>query len=164
MNFRRLLGSLKRPSKPAEEPHGGAPSIITADVDIDGDLHSVGELQIDGNVHGDVRAHAAVIDVNGVVHGGVMAEEVVVHGRVVGPVHGIHVHIFGAAHVEGDVISTTLSIEKGAWVAGDLRHSDEPLSEPARPYLTGYTPQPRWPQDTDVVSRRPLYPRRKVAE
>jgi len=163
MNLRRLLSRLKRSSKP-HEPHGLAPSIITADVDIGGDLHSAGELQIDGNVHGDMRAQVAVIDVNGVVHGGVVAEEVVVHGRVIGPVHGIHVHIFGTAHVEGDVISTTLSIEKGAWAAGDLRHSDEPLSEPIRPYLAGPATQREWPQATGIASPRPLYPRRKAAQ
>ena len=162
MNFRRLLSRLKRPSKPVE-PHVAAPSIITADVDIDGDLHSTGELQIDGNVHGDVRTHAAVIDINGVVHGGVVAEEVVVHGRVVGPIRGIHVHIFGAAQVEGGVISTTLSIEKGAWVAGDLRHSDDPLSEPARSYLAGNTARREWPQAADPATPRPLHPRRKAA-
>lgn len=162
MNLRRLLSRLKRSSKP-DEPHGLAPSIITADVDINGDLHSAGELQIDGNVHGDVRAHVAVVDVNGMVHGGVVAEEVVVRGRVVGPVHGVHVHIFGTAHVEGDVISTTLSIEKGAWAAGDLRHSEDPLSEPARSYLSGYTPEPEWPQAGGPASPRPLYPRRKAA-
>ncbi len=163
MNFRRLLSRFKRPSPPVQ-PGGLAPSIITADVDIDGHLHSAGELQIDGNVHGDVRAHAAVIDVNGVVHGCVVAEEVVVHGRVIGPVHGIHVHIFGSAHVEGDVVSTTLSIEKGAWVAGRLRRSDEPLSEPVRPYDAGYSAARDWPEAPEAPASPSLLARRKVAE
>jgi cytoskeletal protein CcmA (bactofilin family) len=162
MNFRRLLSRLKRPAKPVE-PHVAAPSIIAADVDIDGDLHSTGELQIDGNVHGDVRAQVAVIDVNAVVHGGVVADEVVVHGHVVGPIRGIHVHIFGAAQVEGGVISSTLSIEKGAWVAGDLRHSGDPLSESAYTYLAGNTARREWPQAADPTTARPLYPRRKAA-
>lgn len=162
MNFRRLFSRLKRPETTAAT-HATAPSIITADVDIDGDLYSSGELQIDGNVHGDVRAHVAVIDVNGVAHGGVAAEEVVVHGSVVGPVHGVHVHIFGTAHVEGDVISTTLSIEKGAWVAGDLRHSEDPLSEPARSYLAGPASGRNWPQSGGPPLTRPLSPRRKAA-
>jgi len=81
----------------------------------------------------------------------------------VGAVQGVHVHIFGAAHVEGDVISTTLSIEKGAWVAGDLRHSEEPLSERARAYFAAPALQREWPQATAPASSRPYDPRRKAA-
>ncbi len=144
MNFRRFLTRRRAPVKRVEPARhvGLAPSIITADVDIEGHLHSVGELQIDGNVHGDVRAHAVVIDVNGVVHGCVVAEEVVVRGRVVGPIRGIDVHIFTGAQVEGDVISTTLLIDKGAWLEGEAHHSNSPFDDPVG--------RLRWHRGTDA--------------
>ncbi len=137
MNFRRFLTRRRKPVEPVRDI-GGAPSIITADVDIEGHLHSAGELQIDGNVHGDVRAHAAVVDVNGVVHGCVVAEDVIVRGRVVGPIRGIHVHVLAGAHVQGDVISTTLTMDDGAWVEGLIHHSDTPLENLADPFHWGH--------------------------
>ena len=174
MNFKRFLTRRRAPVERVEPVRhiGFAPSIITADVDIEGHLHSAGELQIDGNVHGDVRAHAAVIDVNGVVHGCVVAEEVVVRGRVVGPIRGIDVHLLTGAHVQGDVISITLSIDKGAWLEGEAHHSSSPFDDP--------TGRLRWSHDLDPAGPaalpggeghavknplfRPLSARRKVAE
>ena len=174
MNFKRFLTRRRAPGERVEPTRqvGFAPSIITADVDIEGHLHSAGELQIDGNVHGDVRAHAAVIDVNGVVYGCVVAEEVVVRGRVVGPIRGIDVHLFSGAHVQGDVISTTLSIDKGAWLEGEAHQSNSPFDDPAGGL--------RWSRDLGLARPadlpgdeghraknplfRPLAARRKVAE
>jgi cytoskeletal protein CcmA (bactofilin family) len=105
------------------------PSIITEDVVIEGSLISGGELQIDGTVNGDVRAHAIVIDSQGVVHGEVIAEEVLVRGRIIGPIRGIHVHVYAGGHVQGDVINETISVDNGAYIDGTIRRSDDPLAE-----------------------------------
>ena len=176
MIFKRFRTSRKAAGGDAR-PAASAPSIITADVDIEGNLVSGGELQIDGNVHGEVRAHAVVIDVNGVVHGGVVAEEVMVRGRVIGPIRGIHVHVFASAHVEGDVFSSTLSIATGAWIDGAIHRSDDPLAEPVHHHHAGYGAARPWPpavsyrlaQDehynvTDDTTPRPALAGRKAAE
>jgi cytoskeletal protein CcmA (bactofilin family) len=105
------------------------PSIITEDVVIEGSLISGGELQIDGTVNGDVRAHAIVIDSQGVVHGEVIAEEVLVRGRIIGPIRGIHVHVYAGGHVQGDVINETISVDNGAYIDGTIRRSDDPLAD-----------------------------------
>ena len=105
------------------------PSIITGEVVIDGHLLSGGELQIDGEINGDVRARAVVIDVNGIVHGEVAAEDVIVRGRIIGPIRGLHVHILKGAHVEGDVLNETISIENGAFLDGKIHRVDDPLGE-----------------------------------
>jgi cytoskeletal protein CcmA (bactofilin family) len=109
------------------------PSIITDDVVIEGNLISGGELQIDGTVNGDVRAHAIVVDSQGVVHGEVIAEEVLVRGRIIGPIRGIHVHVYAGGHVQGDVINETISVDNGAYIDGTIRRSDDPLAESPPP-------------------------------
>ncbi len=106
------------------------PSIITADVVIEGSLISGGELQIDGTVNGDVRALAAVVDARGIIHGEVSAEDIVVRGRVIGPIRGIRVSMQAGSHIEGDVISESISIENGSHIDGKIRHSEDPLNEP----------------------------------
>ncbi|WP_342642474.1 bactofilin family protein [Rhodoligotrophos ferricapiens] len=103
------------------------PSIITTDVVIEGKLITGGELQIDGTIHGDVRAASVVVDSQGAVHGEVVAEEIVVRGRIIGPLHAIHVHIFAGAHVEGDITHETISIENGAFVQGNMRRAEDPV-------------------------------------
>lgn len=123
----------KRKRKQSDRPGGSdtrfGPSIVTAEVVIEGKVMTAGELQIDGTVHGDVRAGAIVVDSQGIIQGEVIAEEVVVRGRIIGPIHGIHVHIFSGAHVEGDVIHETISIENGAFVEGNIHRADDPLEQ-----------------------------------
>ncbi len=138
-NFRK-----KTNSGGAAQRGRSGPSIITEDVVIEGNLISGGELQIDGTVNGDVRAHSVVVDAQGVIHGEVVAEEVLVRGRIIGPIRGLHVHVYAGGHIEGDVINETISIDTGAYVDGAIRRSEDPLGEPSGHYeAVAYEP----PQD-----------------
>jgi cytoskeletal protein CcmA (bactofilin family) len=128
MIFKRLK---KKPTNGAERPTEAGPTIIASDVVIDGNITATGELQIDGTVHGSVRARSCVIDMQGVVEGEVTAEEVYVRGRIIGPIRGVHVHLHAGAHVEGDVINETISVENGAYIYGTIRRSEDPLAQPA---------------------------------
>lgn len=110
--------------------HRSGPSLLSMDLVIDGSVSTSGELQVDGTINGSVRARAVVVDANGVVYGDITAEEVIVRGRVIGPIRALHIHIFAGAHIEGDVINQTLSIENGAHVDGKIRRVEDPLSEP----------------------------------
>jgi cytoskeletal protein CcmA (bactofilin family) len=105
------------------------PSIITGDVVIEGSIVTGGELQIDGTINGDIRARAVVIDVQGVVHGRIVSEDVFVRGRVIGPINALNVTIVSGGHVEGDVVNETIAIENGAHVDGKIQRSEDPLSE-----------------------------------
>ncbi len=113
------------------------PSIITTDVVIEGNLLTGGELQVDGTVNGNIRARAVVIDVQGVVHGEVAAEDVFVRGRIIGPIRGVNVTIVAGGHIEGDVTNENIAIENGAYVDGKIHHSDDPLSDYPAQYAGG---------------------------
>jgi cytoskeletal protein CcmA (bactofilin family) len=98
------------------------PSYIARDTTLEGNLICDGEIHIDGAVRGSVRAHTCLVEEHGEVHGEISADNIFIRGRVIGPVNGINVHIHAGAHVEGNVMNETLSIENGAYVYGSIRH------------------------------------------
>ena len=48
------------------------------------------------------------------VVGGVIAEDIVVRGRVVGSIRGLRVTLQAQSYIEGDIIHQSLAIEQGA--------------------------------------------------
>ncbi len=114
------------PKKP--KPAAG-PSILTSDLALEGNLATNGELQIDGTVHGSVRASACIVEANGAVHGPIVAEDVFIRGRVIGPICGVHVTVVAGGHVEGDVLNQSIAIENGAYIDGKIRRSEDPMGE-----------------------------------
>lgn len=117
-------------SRAAPGPRSGAPSVIGADLTITGNLESKGEVQIDGDLQGDVMAARIVIGERARITGSLTAEEVVVRGSVQGSIRGNSVTFQATSHVEGDVFHKSLAIEQGAYFEGKSRRSDDPLSVP----------------------------------
>jgi cytoskeletal protein CcmA (bactofilin family) len=109
------------------------PSFISRECSIDGHVNCEGEIHIDGVVRGSVNAQICVIEVAGVVHGEVSGDVVHVQGRVLGPIHGRNVYIYQGAHVEGEVLHDTISIENGAYLYGTVRHNAAPPAQQQQP-------------------------------
>jgi cytoskeletal protein CcmA (bactofilin family) len=109
---------------------GGAPSVIGADLSITGNLESKGEVQIDGDLQGDVAAARIVIGERARITGSLVAEEIVIRGSVQGSIRGNSVTFQATSHVEGDVFHKSLAIEQGAFFEGKSRRSDDPLNVP----------------------------------
>lgn len=103
-------------------------SVIGADLVIQGNLTSKGEVQIEGEVQGDIYATHVVIGEGARVTGGIIAEECVIRGHLLGTVRGRRVLLQGSAHVEGDVYHQTMAIEQGAFFEGKSRRTDDPLA------------------------------------
>jgi cytoskeletal protein CcmA (bactofilin family) len=104
------------------------PTLIAQDVTVEGNVTTSGELHIDGTIYGIVRARSCVIDMNGFVHGEIIAEDIFIRGRVVGPIRGTHVNLYAGAQVEGDILNETISIENGANVYGMISRADVPMA------------------------------------
>ena len=100
------------------------PSYIGRDTTVEGNISTAGEIHIEGELRGSVRAYTCLIDADGQVNGGVSAQYVVVRGRVLGPITATHVTIQKGAHVEGNVVHEGLSIEHGAFVMGSITQSN----------------------------------------
>ncbi len=114
--------------QPASMAHGNT-SVLTSDVVMEGNLLTSGELHLDGTVHGAVQASRVIIDVNGAVNGQVVAQEIVVRGRAIGPICGVRIELAPGAQVQGDVISQSIVVQDGAFIDGQIRHSEDPLGE-----------------------------------
>jgi cytoskeletal protein CcmA (bactofilin family) len=128
-----------------------APSIISADLVINGTLTSTGDIQIDGRVEGDVHSAGLVIGDKAFIHGDVMAEEVTVRGRIQGAIRARKVLLASTCHVEGNILHEAFAVETGAFFEGNCRHADNPLGEevakkadfrPAPPTATVPPPAP----------------------
>ena len=109
------------------------PSIISADMKIVGGVHSQGEVEIFGQVDGDVRASSVTIGENGAVKGKVIAESVVVRGTVEGRIHGRKVQLCTGAKVHGDIFHASLAIEPNALFEGAVKHAQDPMAEDPAP-------------------------------
>jgi cytoskeletal protein CcmA (bactofilin family) len=106
-----------------------APSVLSSDLVIVGNVRSSGDIQVEGNVEGDVRAQMLIVGESATVKGEVIAEEVIVHGRVVGRLRGLKVRLSASARCEGDIIHKTIAIESGAHFEGSVQRQDDPLGK-----------------------------------
>lgn len=117
------------PAAPASKRGRAAPSIISADMVIQGSINSAGDVQIDGRLEGDVRSAGLVIGDKAEIHGEIHAEEVNVRGKVLGRICGRRVLLAATSHVEGDILHEALAVEAGAFFEGNCRHSDNPTGD-----------------------------------
>ena len=104
-----------------------APSVIGADLTIEGDVSGGGELQIDGAIKGDVRIEHVTVGDGGSVEGGIYAEAVEVRGKVSGSITAKQVRLYGACHVDGDITHEQLAMETGAFFQGRSLRLQRPV-------------------------------------
>jgi cytoskeletal protein CcmA (bactofilin family) len=128
------------PATPAAAPvtasanratRAATPSIISADLVVNGTLISTGDIQVDGRVEGDVRSTGLVVGDKAFVHGELCAEEVTVRGRVQGSIRARKVLLCATSHVEGNILHEAFAVETGAFFEGNCRHAENPLADDA---------------------------------
>ncbi|MFV0385307.1 bactofilin family protein [Paracoccus sp. (in: a-proteobacteria)] len=105
-----------------------APSILSTDLTVIGNVKTQGDIQIEGTVEGDIRAHQLTIGESATIKGEVVADDVIVNGRVVGRLRGLKVRLTATARVEGDIIHKTIAIESGAHFEGSVQRQEDPLA------------------------------------
>src|SRR6476661_11029919 len=130
------------------------PSIIGEDLTIIGNVNSKGEIQVDGEIQGDIHCGSLLLGDKSQVMGSVIAEDIVVRGRVVGSIRGLRVTLQAQSHVEGDIFHQSLAIEQGAYFEGKSRRSDNPLEE-VKASSAGGPRSVHKPSDLDSKRRAP---------
>lgn len=100
---------------------GTGPSIISKALKITGQLESSEDVQIDGNVEGDIRALSVKIGSGAVVKGCVYGEAVELSGAVEGKIEAKKVVLTETARMSGDVIHQDIQINSGAFIDGHCR-------------------------------------------
>ncbi|WP_053981426.1 bactofilin family protein [Marinagarivorans algicola] len=111
--------------------HGSNHTLISRGTRIVGDIHFAGELQIEGQVIGNVIAEGnndarLVIADKGLVEGEVRAPSAVINGNVRGDVRSTkHLELASKSVIQGNVYYKIIEMVKGSQVNGNLVHFDE---------------------------------------
>lgn len=113
------------------------PSIISRGLEIKGNLSTDGEVHVDGTVIGDITCGKLIVGTGAIVDGEVRARDVDIRGQVSGRIHGDTVTLARTARVLGDIWHTSLAMEAGAHLEGQVRKSDGKglLDEPLKAIL-----------------------------
>lgn len=116
------------PAAPKAKP---SPSLLSSDLTVKGNVSTSGDIQIEGTIEGDVRAHLLTVGESATIRGEVVADDVVVNGRVVGRLRGLKVRLTSTSKVEGDIVHKSIAIESGAHFEGSVQRSEDPLGDGA---------------------------------
>ncbi len=106
-----------------EVPARGGMAHIGKSVLVKGELSGSEDLYIDGEVQGTVelKDHNLTVGPNGRVHANLNAKEIVVQGKVQGNVRASDkIEIRKSGSVVGDIITTRITIEDGAYFKGSI--------------------------------------------
>jgi cytoskeletal protein CcmA (bactofilin family) len=120
MFFRRKKSKLQFADSPRQQ--SSEATFISRDMTIEGNLFCDGELHVDGQINGSVKANVCLVDGNAQITGSITAETLYIYGQVNGPVDAANVHIYASANVRGDVSNDSISIENGAVIHGSIRN------------------------------------------
>ena len=96
-------------------------SVISKALKITGELESTEDIQIDGQIEGDVRGVGVKIGQNAKVKGTVYGDEVELAGTVEGKIEAKKVILSGTARITGDVWHQDIKVESGAYINGMLK-------------------------------------------
>lgn len=113
------VSSVEQPVRAA--PRNSAPAIISADLRVVGDMASAGDIQVDGEVEGDIQSRSLTVGEGAHVKGSISAETVRVCGTVTGQIKASTVTLDKTAKVMGDILNISLAIEPGAFFEGNCR-------------------------------------------
>jgi cytoskeletal protein CcmA (bactofilin family) len=111
-------------------------------------LKTKGDIQIEGEIQGDVHAVRITVDEGARTSGALIAEEVLMRGSVQGSIKSNSVILQSTSRVEGDVFHKSLVIELGAFFEGRSRLSPDPMSAQAAagtPAHVGFIGEPASP-------------------
>lgn len=150
-----------RQAAPSPAPQPQAPgrnlSTLSADLRFEGNISGSGDLQVDGQIKGDVKVGRLIVGETGAIEGSVNADYVEVRGRVVGAVSGKQVKLISTAYVDGDITAEQLSIDIGAYfqgrcIQGSRNATPAAAPRPAQPQGAVPTPPADTPQRIDMSS------------
>ncbi|MFN3616032.1 MAG: polymer-forming cytoskeletal protein [Rubrimonas sp.] len=135
--------AMPAPSAPMTQPKAKpAPSTIASDLTVTGNIVTTGDMQVDGTIEGDIRAHLLTVGEHATISGEIVADDIVIHGHIRGRVRGVKVRLTSSAKVEGDIIHKTIAIESGAHFEGSVQRRDDPLGEGKPAQLAPPRPAP----------------------
>lgn len=102
-----------------------APSIVSRDINVLGNIISDGVIDFNGTIDGNIRCENLTIREHGIVRGEAVATHVEVHGTVKGLIRAKSVHLRSTCRIEGIVLHESIVIEDGAFIDGKCKRTDK---------------------------------------
>ena len=112
-----------------KDTENSPPSLLSSDLFIKGNLTTSGDIQIEGEVEGNIKASLLTVGQNAKIKGEINTNELIINGFVSGTIRSKKVTLTSSAKVEGDIIHNTIAIETGAHFEGSIEKTDNPLSK-----------------------------------
>lgn len=106
---------------PAPARASSETSLISSALKVTGQLESDEDIQIEGQVEGDIRARKVMIGVKASVKGTVFGDDVDLAGTVNGKIEAKTVVLAKTARMSGDIVHEILQVDKGAFIDGHCR-------------------------------------------
>jgi cytoskeletal protein CcmA (bactofilin family) len=105
-------------------------TVVGADVKIKGNLRSPSDINIYGEVKGQVDSDANVLIGEGSsIEGGVKGNRIVVSGKVLGNIEAVeHLEISASGYLQGDIKTSDLVIQSGAIFLGKCEMGDKEVA------------------------------------
>jgi cytoskeletal protein CcmA (bactofilin family) len=124
--------SLQQSALANRKPNEAPPrAVLNAGISILGCLQTTGEIQVDGDIQGDIRCAHLTVGKTATIVGDILADEVVIRGKVKGTIRAKRVLLQDSAHVESDIIHDKIAIEEGAYFKGSSTHNGgKEINEP----------------------------------
>jgi cytoskeletal protein CcmA (bactofilin family) len=110
-----------------KDTENSPPSLLSSDLFIKGNLTTSGDIQIEGEVEGNIKASLLTVGQNAKIKGEINTNELIINGFVSGTIRSKKVTLTSSAKVEGDIIHNTIAIETGAHFEGSIEKTDNPL-------------------------------------
>ena len=95
-------------------------SIITQGIDFTGEVNTEGDIHIDGNMKGTIKANEVVIGHNGTFEGEIISNILVVNGKIKGKFNIKNLNIRKEGVLSGKAKYLNVTIESGGKVLGEL--------------------------------------------
>jgi len=97
------------------------PSMISEGVEFNGDIKSNGSLTVDGSITGQITVDNLIVGMSGSVSGTVIAKTINVKGKLAGNVSCADIIVGGRSIVDGNLTYSSITIQRGGIVKGDLK-------------------------------------------
>jgi cytoskeletal protein CcmA (bactofilin family) len=99
------------------------PSVISEGFEFTGDVNFQGTLNVDGTLSGSVNVQNLLIGSSGKVNGSIKATTIQVRGSFIGDATCQDLTIGGQANVNAKINYSSLTIQRGAMIQGELTKS-----------------------------------------
>ena len=96
-------------------------SIISKDVVLKGNIDSRGQIEIEGNIDGNINANILTIRENGFVNGNIVSKIANIKGKFTGILKSERINLSKTSDIKGTIEYVSLCVEDGANIEGDLK-------------------------------------------